>query len=113
MYSPTILLVNMSILWFELGYWHCGSMFKRTFLEFPSFQLRSIFCIYKPFVGSCSRLYAPFDCAVKPGVRYREVGEVISRHASSNGLSVVRVQSYSILDSEVYLTKDYYKLWNC
>jgi methionyl aminopeptidase len=28
---------------------------------------------------------------VKPGVRYREVGEVISRHASLNGLSVVRI----------------------
>jgi methionyl aminopeptidase len=27
---------------------------------------------------------------VKPGVRYREVGEVISRHASLNGLSVVK-----------------------
>ncbi|KAJ4829974.1 hypothetical protein Tsubulata_025452 [Turnera subulata] len=29
-------------------------------------------------------------CLVKPGVRFREVGEVINRHASSCGLSVVR-----------------------
>ncbi|KAL3649454.1 Microtubule-associated protein 1A [Castilleja foliolosa] len=28
--------------------------------------------------------------AVKPGVRFREIGEIISRHASMSGLSVVR-----------------------
>lgn len=39
-----------------------------------------------------------FACAVKPGVRYREVGEVISRHASLNGFSVVLIKStFSLL----------------
>lgn len=39
-----------------------------------------------------------FSCSVKPGVRFREVGEVINRHASMSGLSVVSMiqNSYSI-----------------
>lgn len=36
---------------------------------------------------------------VKPGVRFREVGEVISRHASMSGLSVVTLTSSLIQNS--------------
>jgi methionine aminopeptidase len=32
---------------------------------------------------------------VKPGVRFREVGEIINRHASMSGLSVVSITSAS------------------
>jgi hypothetical protein len=43
-----------------------------------------------------------FFVSVKPGVRVREVGDVISRHASMSGLSVVsginQQPSYAIND---------------
>ncbi|XP_047945681.1 methionine aminopeptidase 1A-like isoform X1 [Salvia hispanica] len=53
------------------------------------------------FVGNvdeaCKRLVQhTYEClgiaiaAVKPGVRFREIGEIISRHASMSGLSVAR-----------------------
>lgn len=31
-----------------------------------------------------------FNFAVKPGVRYRELGNIIQKHAQANGFSVVR-----------------------
>lgn len=35
-------------------------------------------------------LYLPANFTVKPGVKYRDVGAVIQKHAQSNGFSVVR-----------------------
>ena len=31
-----------------------------------------------------------YCCTVKPGVRYREVGDIIQKHAQAHGFSVVR-----------------------
>ena len=32
--------------------------------------------------------------SVKPGVRFREIGEIVNRHATMSGLSVVKSSSF-------------------
>lgn len=40
--------------------------------------------------SSLNSLLCVFNFAVKPGVRYRELGNIIQKHAQANGFSVVR-----------------------
>lgn len=34
--------------------------------------------------------FLPSSPSVKPGVRFREIGEIVNRHATMSGLSVVK-----------------------
>ena len=52
-------------------------------------------CVYMQLVMSTALLQVTYEClmkaiaAVKPGMRYRDVGDIISKHALKNGFSVI------------------------
>ncbi|GAY41945.1 hypothetical protein CUMW_063250 [Citrus unshiu] len=57
---------------------------------FP-FVVLAIFCLMWTVFGSKFDISIPiFLISVKPGVRFREIGEVINRHATMSGFSVVK-----------------------
>jgi hypothetical protein len=59
---------------------------------------------FKLIIYSCS-------CTVKPGVRFREVGEIINRHTSMSGLSVVGIRlalNYSFISLFVVYLHPYF-----
>jgi len=45
---------------------------------------------YLAYVQTTVRVYVMLSCSVRPGARYREMGDIIQKHAQSNGFSVVR-----------------------
>lgn len=73
---------------------------------FP-FVVLAIFCLMWTVFGSKFDISIPiFLISVKPGVRFREIGEVINRHATMSGFSVVMHNVWFAIVIHCYSTED-------